>query len=162
MLRRLNRVVNLILRMCLCFNGHLGLLFVSIIGLSLSPAASVFPLGPSAGLTLVQQLAADLWQQWSLLQLSHQLPALPRCRPTAVCDESTLVQYRVFVHSATATKVEPCKHSARYCWAWCYHWALVRSCVTSPNRPIEYWRNPLHTLIKWAVDTDKQWWLPLY
>ena len=38
----------------------LGLLFVSIIGLSLSPAASVSPLRASAGLTLVQQLAADL------------------------------------------------------------------------------------------------------
>ena len=46
----------------------LGLLFVSRIGLSLSPASSATPLRLSAGLTLVQQLAADLPQHWPLLQ----------------------------------------------------------------------------------------------
>ena len=89
----------------------LGLLFVSIIGLSLSPASSATLLRLSAGLTLVQQLAADLRQHWPLLQLAHLMPALPRCRPSAVCDEPTLVQYRAFVHSATATKVTSRGHA---------------------------------------------------
>ena len=92
----------------------LGLLFVSIIGLSLSPEASFSPLRPSGGLTLVQKLAADLWQHWPLLQLSHLQPALLRCRPSAVCAEPTLVQYRVFVHSATATKVTSRGHAWRH------------------------------------------------
>ena len=72
----------------------LGLLFVSIIGLSaLSPAASVYPMLSSTGLTLVQKL----------LQLSHLLPAFPGCRLSALNQHWYNTEF--FVNNATATKV---------------------------------------------------------